>query len=164
MEEKELEIEEEMKEEGEEELAKEEEDKEEEQKEEEQKESKKFLKKKEKKDKKEEKIAELEDKVKRQMAEFENFRKRTEKEKSAMFEVGVKSVIEKILPIIDNFERGLLSVPEEEKGSAFSEGMQMIYKQLLTGLEEIGVKAIESVGQNFDPELHNAVMHIDDEQ
>lgn len=164
MEEKELEIEEEMKEEGEEELAKEEEDKEEEQKEEEQKESKKFLKKKEKKDKKEEKIAELEDKVKRQMAEFENFRKRTEKEKSAMFEVGAKSVIEKILPIIDNFERGLLSVPEEEKGSSFSEGMQMIYKQLLTGLEEIGVKAIESVGQNFDPELHNAVMHIDDEQ
>ena len=112
----------------------------------------------------EEKLAELEDKRVRQLAEFENFRKRTEKEKSAMFEVGAKSVIEKILPIIDNFERGLLSVPEEEKGSSFSEGMQMIYKQLLTGLEEIGVKAIESVGQNFDPELHNAVMHIDDEQ
>ena len=120
-------------------------------------------KKKEKKeDKKEEvfkqKIDELEDRVKRQMAEFENFRKRTEKEKSAMYEVGAKSVIEKILPVVDNFERGLATIPEEEKGSAFADGMNMIYKQLLGELDKLGVKPIEAVGKEFNPDFHNAVM------
>ena len=122
---------------------------------------------KKKKDKKEEamktKIDELEDRVKRQMAEFENFRKRTDKEKAAMFETGAKSVIEKILPVVDNFERGLAAVPEEEKGSAFVEGMNKVYKQLLTELDNMGVKPIEAVGQEFDPNFHNAVMHIEDE-
>lgn len=119
--------------------------------------------KKEKKDAKDQKIEELTDKYTRLMAEFENFRKRTEKEKSAMFEVGAKSIVEKILPVVDNFERGLATVPEEEKGTAFAEGMDKIYKQLTTGLEEAGVQVIEAVGCEFDPELHNAVMHIEDE-
>lgn len=122
---------------------------------------------KKKKDKKEEalkaRIDELEDRVKRQMAEFENFRKRTDKEKAAMFETGAKSVIEKILPVVDNFERGLAAVPEDEKGSAFVEGMNKVYKQLLTELDNMGVKPIEAVGQEFDPNYHNAVMHIEDE-
>ncbi|MCH5254896.1 MAG: nucleotide exchange factor GrpE [Lachnospiraceae bacterium] len=132
------------------------------------KESKKEKKKKEKTDKKQEvlkeKIDELEDRVKRQMAEFDNFRKRTEKEKSAMFETGAKSVIEKILPVVDNFERGLASVPEEEKGSAFAQGMEMIYKQLMTELEAINVKPIEAVGQEFNPDFHNAVMQVESEE
>mgnify|MGYP003378537829 CR=1 FL=1 len=123
--------------------------------------------KKKKKDKKEEacrqKIDELEDRVKRQMAEFENFRKRTDKEKAAMFETGARSVIEKILPVVDNFERGLAAVPEDEKDSAFVDGMNKIYKQLMTELDNMGVKPIEAVGQEFDPNFHNAVMHIEDE-
>ncbi len=105
-----------------------------------------------------EQIEQLEDKVKRQLAEFENFRNRTEKEKSAMFETGAKSVIEKILPVVDNFERGLATVPEEKKEDPFVDGMNRIYKQLLTELENIGVKPIDAVGQEFDPNLHNAVM------
>ena len=125
---------------------------------------KKFFSKREKKDKKDEKIEELTDRVARQMAEFENFRKRTEKEKSQMFETGAKSIIEKILPVIDNFERGLAAVPEEEKDSPFVDGMDKIYKQLLTELENAGVKAIEAVGQEFDPELHNAVMQVESEE
>ncbi len=111
-----------------------------------------------------EKIGELEDRVKRQMAEFENFRKRTEKEKQAMFEVGAKSVIEKILPVVDNFERGLNSISEEEKGSPFADGMNMIYKQLMTELEGIGVQPIKAVGEEFDPNLHNAVMQVENEE
>lgn len=107
---------------------------------------------------------ELEDKVKRQMAEFDNFRKRTEKEKSGMFELGAKSVIEKILPVIDNFERGLDSVPEEEKDGPFAEGMNMIYRQLMTELEGLGVKTIEALGNEFDPNLHNAVMQVESEE
>ena len=98
------------------------------------------------------------------MAEFDNFRKRTEKEKSAMFETGAKSVIEKILPVVDNFERGLAAVPESEKGDAFVQGMEMIYKQILTELESIDVKPIEAVGKEFDPELHNAVMQVESEE
>lgn len=121
-----------------------------------------------KEDKKEEafkqKIEELEDRVKRQMAEFENFRKRTEKEKSAMYEVGAKSVIEKILPVVDNFERGLATIPEEEKGSAFADGMNMIYKQLLGELDKLGVKPIEAVGKEFNPDFHNAVMQVESEE
>lgn len=124
--------------------------------------------KKKKKDKKEEalktRIDELEDRVRRQMAEFENFRKRTDKEKSAMFETGAKSVIEKILPVVDNFERGLAAVPEDEKASAFVEGMNKVYKQLMTELDNMGVKPIEAVGQEFDPNFHNAVMHVEDEE
>lgn len=123
-----------------------------------------FFRKKEKKDKKDEKIEELTDRVKRQMAEFDNFRKRTEREKSQMFETGAKSIIEKILPVIDNFERGLATVSEEEKSSPFAEGMDKIYKQLLTTLEEAGVKPIEAEGKEFDPNFHNAVMHVDDEE
>lgn len=111
-----------------------------------------------------EKIDELEDKVKRQMAEFDNFRKRTEKEKTQMFETGAKSVIEKILPVVDNFERGLASVPEEEKGKGFADGMNMIYKQLMTELESIGVKPIEAVGQEFNPDFHNAVMQVESDE
>ena len=97
------------------------------------------------------------------MAEFDNFRKRTEKEKSAMFEIGARDIIEKILPVVDNFERGLAAIPEEDKGAPFAEGMVMIYKQLMKTLEDAGVKPIEAVGQPFDPNFHNAVMHIDDE-
>lgn len=108
-----------------------------------------------------EKIAELEDRVKRQLAEFENFRNRTEKEKQAMFETGARSVIEKILPVIDNFERGLATVPEEQQGDGFVEGMNKIYKQMMTELENIGVKPIEAVGCEFDPNLHNAVMQVE---
>ena len=117
----------------------------------------------EKKDKSKEKIEELEDRVKRQMAEFENFRKRTEKEKSQMFETGAKSVIEKILPVVDNFERGLNAVPEGEQDS-FAEGMNMIYKQLMTELEAIGVKPIEAVGTEFNPDFHNAVMQVESDE
>lgn len=119
-------------------------------------------KKKEKKDPKDEKIAELNDRLMRQMAEFDNYRKRTEKEKSGMYIVGAKDVVEKLLPIIDNFERGL-AVPEAEGGDPFVEGMQMIYKQMLTMFDEIGVKQIEALGQPFDPNLHNAVLHVEDE-
>lgn len=111
-----------------------------------------------------EKIEELEDRVKRQMAEFENFRKRTDKEKAAMFETGAKSVIEKILPVVDNFERGLASVPEEEKEGAIAQGMQMIYKQLMTELENLDVKPIPAVGEEFNPEFHNAVMQTESEE
>ncbi len=111
-----------------------------------------------------EQIEQLEDKVKRQLAEFENFRNRTEKEKLAMFETGAKSVIEKMLPVVDNFERGLATVPEEKKEDPFVDGMNRIYKQLLTELENIGVKPIEAVGQEFDPNLHNAVMQVESEQ
>lgn len=111
-----------------------------------------------------EKIGELEDKVKRQLAEFENFRNRTEKEKSAMFEVGARSVIEKMLPVVDNFERGLSGLSEEEKEGPFAAGMQMVYKQLLTELDNLGVKPIEAVGKEFDPNLHNAVMQVESEE
>ena len=129
---------------------------------------KKFGKKKKAADKKSEayeaKIAELEDRVKRQMAEFENYRKRTEKEKATMFEMGAKSVVEKILPVVDNFERGLASVPEADKGGAIAEGMNMIYKQMMTELEGLGVKPIEAVGQEFDPNFHNAVMQVESDE
>lgn len=123
-----------------------------------------FFSKKEKKDKKDEQIADLTDKLKRNMAEFDNYRKRTEKEKTAMYEVGAKAVVEKILPTIDNFERGLKAVPEESKGTPFADGMEMIYKQLLKSLSEIGVEPIEAVGKEFDPSLHNAVMHIENDE
>ncbi len=129
---------------------------------------KKGFRKKSKEDKKtealNEKISELEDKVKRQLAEFENFRNRTEKEKSAMFEVGAKSVIEKMLPIVDNFERGLSGLSEEEKEAPFASGMQMVYKQILTEFDNLGVKPIEAVGKEFDPNLHNAVMQVESEE
>lgn len=111
-----------------------------------------------------EKIAELEDKVVRQMAEFENFRKRTEKEKQFMFETGAKSIIEKMLPVIDNFERGLATVPEDKTEDPFVDGMNRVYKQMLTDLEAAGVKVIEAVGNEFDPNLHNAVMQVDSEE
>ena len=118
---------------------------------------------KKKKDKKDEQIEELTDKVKRQMAEFDNFRKRTEKEKSQMYDMGAKTIVEKILPVIDNFERGLAAVPEDNKEDAFVVGMDKIYRQMLTVLEEAGVKPIEAVGDEFDPNFHNAVMHVEDE-
>jgi grpE len=124
---------------------------------------KKLFGKKNKKDKKDEKIEELTDRLTRQMAEFDNFRKRTEKEKSHMYEVGAKDIIDKILPVVDNFERGLGAVGEEEKENPFVQGMEMVYKQLMTTLEEVGVKPIEAVGKEFDPEFHNAVMHVEDE-
>lgn len=111
-----------------------------------------------------ERIAELEDRTKRQLAEFENFRKRSEKEKQAMFEVGAKSVIEKILPVIDNFERGLATVPEDKKDDAFVDGMNKVYRQMLTELDNIGVKPIEAVGREFDPKFHNAVMQVASEE
>ena len=120
-----------------------------------------FFKKKEKKDKKDEKIEELTDRVRRQMAEFDNFRKRTEKEKSSMYIIGAKDIVEKILPVVDNFERGLAQAPE---GDSFADGMKMIYKQLITTLDELGVKPIEAVGKEFDPNFHNAVMHVEDEE
>lgn len=116
------------------------------------------------KDKTQEKIDELEDKVKRQLAEFENFRKRTEKEKATMFEAGAKSVIEKILPIIDNFERGLATTKEEDKTNPHVEGMNMIYKQLMTELEKLEVKPIEAVGQEFNPDFHNAIMQVESDE
>lgn len=122
-----------------------------------------FGKKKEKPDPRDEKIEELTDRLQRSMAEFDNFRKRTEKEKSAMFEIGAKDIIERILPVADNFERGLAAIPEEEKDSAFADGMEKIYRQLVKALEEAGVKPIEAVGQPFNPDFHNAVMHIEDE-
>lgn len=129
---------------------------------------KKAAKKQAKQDKKadayKEKIDQLEDRVKRQMAEFENFRKRTDREKQAMFETGAKSIIEKILPVVDNFERGLATVPEEQKEDPFVDGMNRIYKQLLTELENMGVKPIEAVGCEFDPNLHNAVMQVESEE
>ena len=118
---------------------------------------------KKKKDAKDEKIEELSDKLLRQMAEFDNFRKRTEKEKSAMYEIGAKDIIEKLLPVVDNFERGFLSVAEEDKEDAFVTGMEMVHKQLMTMLEGVGVKPIEAVGQEFNPDLHNAVMHVEDD-
>ncbi|WP_316269548.1 nucleotide exchange factor GrpE [Claveliimonas bilis] len=124
---------------------------------------KKFFGRKNKKDKKDEKIEELTDKLTRQMAEFDNFRKRTEKEKSQMYEVGAKDIIEKILPVVDNFERGLAAVAEEDKEHPFMQGMDKVYKQLMTTLDEIGVKPIEAVGQEFNPDFHNAVMHVEDE-
>lgn len=111
-----------------------------------------------------EQIEQLEDRVKRQMAEFENFRKRTDKEKQAMFETGARSVLEKILPVIDNFERGLAVVPQEQQSDPFVDGMNRVYKQLLTELENIGVKPIEAVGCEFDPNLHNAVMQVASEE
>lgn len=116
-----------------------------------------------KKDKKDEKIEELTDRLTRQMAEFDNFRKRTDREKSQMYEVGAKDVIEKILPVIDNFERGLEAAAGEED-NPFMKGMEQIYKQLMTTLEGIGVKPIEALGKEFDPDFHNAVMHVEDEE
>ena len=130
---------------------------------EEKKSGKKLFGKKDKKDKKDEKIEELTDRLTRQMAEFDNFRKRTEKEKPQMYEVGAKDIIEKILPVVDNFERGLDAVKEEDKEDPFIQGMEKVYKQLMTTLEGIEVKPIEAVGQEFDPNLHNAVMHVEDE-
>ena len=117
-----------------------------------------------KKDKKEEQIADLTDKLTRQMAEFDNFRKRTEKEKASMYEIGAKDVIEKILPIVDNFERGFQGVSEEEMENPFIQGMDKVYKQMMTVLEGLGVKPIEAVGQEFNPDFHNAVMHVEDEE
>lgn len=117
-----------------------------------------------KKDKKDEQIADLTDKLTRQMAEFDNYRKRTEKEKSAMYEIGAKDVIEKILPVVDNFERGFVTVSEEEKENPFVQGMDKVYKQLMTMLEGLGVKPIEALGQEFNPDLHHAVMHVEDEE
>ncbi len=128
-----------------------------------QKSGKKFFGKKNKKDKKDEKIDELTDRLTRQMAEFDNFRKRTDKEKSQMYEIGAKDIIDKILPVVDNFERGLGAVKEEEKEDPFIQGMEKVYKQLMTMLESAGVKPIEAVGQEFNPDFHNAVMHVDDE-
>ena len=110
------------------------------------------------------KVAALEDKVKRQMAEFDNFRKRTAKEKEQMFSMGEKNVIEKMLPVVDNFERGLAAVPENEKDSAIVSGMEMVYKQLMKQLEDLGVKPIEAVGKEFDPNFHNAVMHVESDE
>ena len=129
---------------------------------EETKEKKFFGKKKEKKDKKDEKIEELTDQVKRQMAEFDNYRKRTEKEKASMYIIGAKDIVEKILPVVDNFERGLATAEGSE--DPFVQGMEKIYKQLLTTLNEMGVKAIEAVGTEFNPDFHNAVMHVEDEE
>ncbi len=119
---------------------------------------------KKKKDKKDEQIEELNDRVRRQMAEFDNFRKRSEKEKTLMFDMGAKNVIEKILPIVDNFERGFTTIEETDKDDAFVQGMQQIYKQLMTELEAIGVTPIEAVGQEFNPDFHNAVMQVESEE
>lgn len=123
-----------------------------------------LFKKKKKKDKKDEEIENLTDRLKRQMAEFENFRKRTDKEKSQMFDMGARTIVEKILPVIDNFERGLASVPEENQDDPFVSGMQMVYKQLMTELEAAGVKAIECAGEEFNPDFHNAVMQVESEE
>ena len=120
--------------------------------------------KKKKKDKKDEQIEELNDRLKRQMAEFDNFRKRTEKEKAQMFDMGARTIIEKVLPVVDNFERGLAAVPEEQKADAFVDGMDIVYKQLMTELDSIGVKPIEAVGEEFNPDLHNAVMQVESEE
>ncbi len=116
-----------------------------------------------KKDAKDIKIEELQDKVKRQMAEFDNFRKRTEKEKSAMFEMGASDIIKKLLPIVDNFERGFKSITDEEKETPFAKGMDMVYKQTMKMLEDAEVKPIEALGLEFNPDLHNAVMHVEDD-
>ena len=127
-------------------------------------EKKGFFKKKEKKDKKDEKIEELNDRLIRQMAEFDNFRKRSEREKSQMFEIGAKDIVEKILPVVDNMERGLATVSEEEMANnAFAQGMEKVYKHFMTVLEQAGVKPIEAVGTEFNPDFHNAVMHVEDE-
>ena len=127
-------------------------------------EKKGFFKKKEKKDKKDEKIEELNDRLMRQMAEFDNFRKRSEREKSQMFEIGAKDIVEKILPVIDNMERGLATVaPEVMETDAFAQGMEKVYKHFMTVLEGAGVKPIEAVGNEFNPDFHNAVMHVDDD-
>ena len=127
-------------------------------------EKKGFFGKKNKKDKKDTQIEDLTDKLRRQMAEFDNFRKRTDKEKKQMYEIGAKDIIDKILPVVDNFERGLAAVSEEDKSHPFMEGMDKIYKQLMTTLDEAGVKPIEAVGQEFNPDFHNAVMHVEDEE
>ena len=118
---------------------------------------------KKKKDPRDEKIEELTDRLKRSMAEFDNFRKRTEKEKSAMYEIGARDIIEKILPVVDNFERGLATVTEDAKDNPYADGMEKIYKQLIKTLEDLGVTPIEAVGKEFDPNFHNAVMHVEDE-
>lgn len=128
------------------------------------KDEKKGLFKKKKKDKKDEQIEELNDRLKRQMAEFENFRKRTEKEKAQMFDMGAKTIIEKILPVVDNFERGLAAVPEEQKDDPFITGMDKIYKQMMTELDAVGVKAIDCIGQEFNPDFHNAVMQVENDE
>ena len=128
------------------------------------KDSKKKLFGKKKKDKKDEKIEELTDKLTRQMAEFDNFRKRTDKEKSHMYEIGAKDIIEKLLPVVDNFERGFEAIKEEDKDHPFIEGMDKVYKHLMTTLESVGVKPIEAVGETFNPDFHNAVMHVEDEE
>lgn len=125
---------------------------------------KKGLFKKKKKDKKDEQIEELNDRLKRQMAEFENFRKRSEKEKSQMFDMGAKTIVEKILPVIDNFERGLAAVTDDKKDDPFITGMDKVYKQMLTELDAAGVKPIECVGQEFDPDFHNAVMQVENDE
>ena len=116
-----------------------------------------------KKDPRDAQIEELTDRLKRSMAEFDNFRKRTDKEKSVMYEIGAKDVIEKILPVVDNFERGLSAIPDDAKGTPFADGMEKIYKQLIKTLDDLGVKPIEAVGKEFDPSFHNAVMHVEDE-
>lgn len=118
---------------------------------------------KEKKDKKDQKIDELNDRLMRLMAEYDNYRKRTEKEKSLMFEMGAKSIVEKIIPVIDNFERGFATVSDEDKDNPFVMGMDKVYSQFVTSMEEAGVTAIEAVGKEFDPNIHNAVMHVDDD-
>ena len=123
-----------------------------------------FFKKEKKKDKKDLMIEELTDKYKRTFAEFDNFRKRSEKEKAAMYEIGAKDIVERILPVVDNFERGLSMVSEDEKESPFVDGMDKVYKQLLKALEEAGVKPIEALGKEFNPDFHNAVMHVEDEE
>lgn len=128
------------------------------------KDEKKGLFKKKKKDKKDEQIDELNDRLKRQMAEFENFRKRTEKEKAQMFDMGARTIIEKILPVVDNFERGLAAVSEDQKDDPFITGMDKVYKQMMTELDGIGVKPIECVGKEFDPDFHNAVMQVENDE
>lgn len=124
---------------------------------------KKPAKKKPKKDKRDEKIEELNDRLMRNLAEFENFRNRSEKEKSAMYDFGARSVIEKILPVVDNLERGFDGLSDEEKETPFAKGIEAVYKQLLTAFDEMGVKPIEAVGQEFNPDFHNAVMHDEDD-
>ena len=128
------------------------------------KDEKKGLFKKKKKDKKDEQIEELNDRLKRQMAEFENFRKRTEKEKTQMFDMGAKTIIEKILPVVDNFERGLAVVSEDQKDDPFITGMDKIYKQMMAELDAVGVKPIDCIGQEFDPDFHNAVMQVENDE
>lgn len=127
-------------------------------------EKKGFFKRKNKKDPKDEKIEDLTDKLTRQMAEFDNYRKRTEKEKTAMYEIGAKDIIEKILPVIDNFERGFQSVEDGKKDDPFVDGMDKVYKQLMKTLEDAGVKQIDALGQEFNPDFHNAVMHVESEE